>query len=77
MDSLVAIMESLGRNLDQLHEMVDPDNPELDHVRRAQDLTIQAIVLARQLESANFRRGQALSLLSCQQWVENRATPLI
>ena len=76
MENLVTIMELLGRNLDQLHEMFDADHPERDHVRRAQELTIKAIVLARQLESANTRRGQALALLSGQQWVENRVSPL-
>jgi len=77
MENLVTIMESLGRSLDQLREMFEADNPELDHVRRAQELTIKAIVLAQQLESANTRRGQALALLSGQQWVENRAGPLV
>ena len=77
MESLVAIMEALGRNLDQLHEMFEACQPELDHVRRAQELTIKAIVLAQQLESANIRRGQALALLSCQQGVESRVTPLV
>jgi len=77
MENLVTIIESLGRNLDQLRGMFDADNPELDHVRRAQELTIKAIVLAQQLESANSRRGQALALLSGQQWFENRASPLL
>ena len=66
MENLVGIMEALGRNLDQMHEMFDAGCPDLDHVRRAQELTIKAIGLARKLESANIRRGQALALLSCQ-----------
>ena len=67
MENLVAIMEALGRNLDQLHEtMFDTGHPELDQVRMAQELTIKAIVLARRLERENIRRGQALALLSCQ-----------
>jgi len=77
MEDLVAIIEVLGRNLDELHDMFGAGHPELDHVRKAQALTIKAIVLARQLESAEVRRGQALALLSCQQWVERRPNPLI
>lgn len=71
MEDLVAIMELLGRNLDELHEMFGADHPELDHIRKAQALMIRAIVLARQLESAEVRRDQALALLSCRQWVES------
>jgi len=65
-ENLVAIMEALGTRLDQLHLTLHASHPEGDHVREAKELAIRAIVLARQIQSANIRRDQALALLSCQ-----------
>jgi len=63
-ENLVAIMEALGTSLDQLHLTLRASHPEGDHVREAKELAIKGIVLARQIQSANLRREQALALLT-------------
>lgn len=64
MDELVAIMETLGTSLDQLHLKLHSSHPEGDEVRKAKELAIKGIVLARQIQSASIRRDRALVLLS-------------
>jgi hypothetical protein len=63
-EDLVAIMEALGARLDQLHLTLHASHPQGDQVREAKELAIKGIVLARQIQSANIRRDQALALLT-------------